>query len=78
MTPFDEGLDTEQVVSVGRKPAPVNETLWPDTLLNEITGSDRTVTSAAFAAEMTNTQTKSVLMSLNGNPSLVLSSNYWL
>jgi hypothetical protein len=39
MTLFDEGLDTEQVVSIGRKPAPVNETSWSDPL-NEIIASD--------------------------------------
>ena len=36
---FDEGLDTEQVVSVGRKPPPLKEMLRPDPL-NEIAGSD--------------------------------------
>jgi hypothetical protein len=38
ITLVDEGLETEQVVSVGRKPEPVNATSWPDPL-NEITGS---------------------------------------
>ncbi len=40
MTALDEGLDTAQVVSVGRKPEPANETLWPEPPLNEMTGSD--------------------------------------
>jgi hypothetical protein len=75
MTASDEGLDTAQVVSVGRKPVPLNEILWSEPL-NEITGSDWTVKSIAFAAKMTNAQTTIVPMSLNGTPSHVLAANY--
>jgi hypothetical protein len=39
ITALDEGLDTVQVVSVGRNPVPVNEISWPDPL-SKITGSD--------------------------------------
>ena len=55
-----------QVVSVGRKPVPVNETLWPEPPPNQITGSDRTEMSRVLAEAMTNAQIKSVPMSLNG------------
>ena len=58
-------------MSVGRKPLPAKEMSWPEPL-NEITGSDWTVMSAAFAAEMTNAQIRSVPRSVNRNLCLVL------
>src|SRR5208337_1994118 len=55
ITPLDEGLDTEQVVSTGRKPWPINEILEPDPL-KEIVGVDSTRMNVALAAIIRNVQ----------------------
>jgi hypothetical protein len=64
---FDEGFDKEQVVSVGRKPAPVNERLAPTEpvpLFKETTGSDLTVMNVMLAADINSALISNVVMSL--------------
>jgi len=76
---LDEGLDKEQVVSVGRKPAPLNEMLTPaDTVvwLKEMTGSDSTLMTAVFAANNNNAPTKNkVVISLKDVKSIIHDHN---
>ena len=64
---FDEGLDKEHVVSVGRNPAPVNEMFEPtepSPLLRWITGSDLTVMNVMLAADINSALISNVVMSL--------------
>ena len=74
ITTFD-GLDTEQVVSVGRNPAPVNEILAP-LPLKEIVGADSTVTRDALATVISNAQVRSVIVVLMTNGSNAIALSY--
>lgn len=60
---FDEGLETEQVVSVGRKSEPVKEILDP-VPLKEIVGVDSTVMNVPLVAVISSAQISSFVIIL--------------